>query len=349
MAAATSNPTQSRTKRVFSIPWAAVNWLVISALIFFIGSRVVTLRDQQRFPNDFELVVQPTEIGNTVRLDIVAGTFRFGGKPEVSTPVEAGTFTPGTDNPVASKLFESIPDATEITIKSQTITIAYHNDSDADLMLRRTRRPVINAVINDAATISGSVASGAENTLVFTTTDAEWHYGRYVPSMIPEGQQEVYLTRQAGENGSDLAQFLFAHVSSMEELTINPDSLVLTYRDGAVENQVVKRVQGTLNDFYPRASLQPDLWIFTIAGSSETLLSIAPLDTGVPLVVFTLLFGMIELLFSVYFRDRDDHLLLPLVRSRDHLPAVLVDLRTRSPLGLRARLDLSHQQPAYAP
>ena len=180
-------------------------------------------------------------------------------------------------------------------------------------MLRRAQRPVLNAVHNDAATITSRVGN-EPNTLIFMTSDPAWQYGRYVASLIPEGQQEVYASRQAGENGSPLAQFLFEQVASLEALTINPDSLVVTYRDGAVEKQVVNRLQSALDDFYPRASLQPNLWVFSLSLSSERLLNISPLDTGVPLVAFTLAFAVVELFLFVYFGGRDEKLIRPLIR-----------------------------------
>ena len=306
----TGTPAVKSTRR---IPGAAVAWLVVSLLIFLVGNQVVTMRDKERFPDDFQLVAQPTETANTIRVDIKAGTFAYNVVPQVATTVATGTFTPGTDNPVAAKLFDSIPDATEITIDAQAITITYVGDGEAETMLRRALRPVLNAVQNDAATITSHIGD-EPNKLAFMTSDTEWLYGRYVASLIPEGQRETYNSRQAGENGSPLAKFLFEHVTSLEALTINPDSLIVTYRDGAVENQVVNRLQTALNDFYPRASLQPDLWVFTLALSAERLLKITPLDTGMPLVVFTLIFAFVELFLFVYFRGRDEKLVRPLIR-----------------------------------
>jgi len=297
-----------------NIPWAALIWLVISLLIFVIGMQTITLRDVQRFPGDFELVSQSVEAENTVQLDIVAGTFEYEVDPRISNPVEPGTFEPDTSHPVASLLFENIPDLTEVVIEPQTITITYDNDIEADLMLRRAQRPVVNAVLNNQAEVEGVIAPDAEQTLIFTTTDDEWLYGRYVPTLIPEGEQEVYESREAGEDGSALAQFLFEDVTSVEALTINPDSLIVTYREGAVENQVVNRLQDALNDFHPRASLQPNLWLFNVVGNPDKIIEIVPLDTGVSLAAFTVAFAIIELILTFYFRSRDDKLVRPLVR-----------------------------------
>ncbi len=230
------------------------------------------------------------------------------------TRSKIGSFTADTDNPVALNLFENVPDLTEVTIEPQTIKLVYDSDAEADLMLRRARRPVINAVLNNADTIEAVVSTEADKTLIFTTSDSEWRAGSYVPSLVGEGEQETYATREAGASGSPLAQFIFDHVNSLEALTINPGSLIVTYRAGAVERQVVNRVQEALNDFYPRASLRVDLWLFTLSASSEKILAIHPLDTGIPLYIFALVIAVIELGVFFYFRSRDDKLVRPLLR-----------------------------------
>ncbi len=298
----------------FQFPSLVVFWLVVTAVVFLVSMQVVTMRDQERFPSDFQLLSQPVDAENTVLLEIIAGTFEYNVVPQESTVVEEGTFSDDTTNPVASVLFENVPDVTEVRIEGQTISIVYDNDIEADLMLRRAQRPVTNAVINDGATIEGALATDEENTLVFTTTDPEWRYGLYTPTLIPVGEEEIYETREAGEQGSELAQFLFERVTALESLTLTPDSLLITYRDGAVENQVANRVQDALNDFHPRASLGVDLWIFRVIGSAERVMEIIPVNTGIPLYIFTLVVAGIELLVYIYFRGSDDKLLRPLLR-----------------------------------
>lgn len=308
------NVDTSTTEQSFEIPYPAITWLIISIVIFLVGTQIVTLRDVERFPDDFELVTSSTDEENTVQLDIVSGTYEFNVVPEINGTVESGTFEEGTDNPVASFLFENVPDLTEITIEPQTITISYDSDMETDLMLRRLQRPVINAVENDPESITGDVVDDADMTVAFTTTEPEWLYAIYVPALIPEGEQEVYATREEGEQGSELAQFLFEEVSALEALTINPDSLIATYREGAVENQFVLRITEALDLFHPRASLQPNLWLFTVIGSSDTIIEIVPLDTGIPLFLFTLLYAGIELLMFIFLRNSNDKLIRPLVR-----------------------------------
>ncbi len=294
------------------IPWAVLLWIAISGVIFVIGLRVVTLRDTERFPYNFQLTANPTDQDHTVHLTIVAGTFEYGVRPEVSQAVETGVYLADTDHPVALSLFSAIPNVVEVRIDEQTITIAYDNDIEADLMLRRAQRPVINSVLNTADHIEG--ATGTDQTLIFTTSDAEWRYGHYIPALIPEDEQEVYPDRASGEAGSALAQFLFENVNALEALTLNPDSLVVTYRATALETQVISQIELALNQFHPRASLLPNLWIFSITGHPSKIIQIMPIDTDIPLVFFTLGIALLEGLLFAYFYAKDDKIVRPMVR-----------------------------------
>lgn len=306
---------QTEESRSLAIPWLAILWLVIAGVLFFVGQQVITMQDQERFIADFEVQSQTVDDAErTVRVDIIEGTFGYNVDPFISNTVENGTFDADSDNPVAAFLFENVPDVTEVTIEDQTMTVVYDNDIEADLMLRRAQRPVINSVLNGGDVITGEVAADAEQTLVFTTTDPEWRYGRYVSALIPEGETEVYETREAGESGSPLAQFMFDEVRSLEALTIDPEGMTVTYRDGAVENRVVERVVDALNDFHPRASLHMDLWLFTLGTSSSRVINIAPFDTGIGLMWFALAFAVFELVIFFVFWDSDDKIIRPLAR-----------------------------------
>ena len=130
------------------LPILTFVWLIITVLVFVISQQTVTMRDEERFPGDFELAMVETESENTALLNIVAGTFEYNDVSQVSNEVETGTFAPDTDHPVAAQLFGSVPDLIEVTIEPQTITLVYDNDIELDLMLRRTQRPIVNAVLN---------------------------------------------------------------------------------------------------------------------------------------------------------------------------------------------------------
>jgi osmoprotectant transport system permease protein len=306
---------EAQNQQTARIPWAALIWLGITAAIFLLGFQVITLRDQQRFPADFALQAEPADAENTVRLQVTNGTFRYDETPFVPEDAVTGTFTTGTENPVAASIFDAVPIVTEITIEEQRIRVTYEgDDTDPETMIGRLQRPIINATLNDRDTITGAIAADAETTLVYTTTDERWQFGRYVPELIPEGEQEVYTSREEGANGSPLAQFLFENLTPLQALTINPDSLVMTYREGTIENQFVTRVEETLGRFYPRASLSLDLWVLTVGLSSSTVLDIVPINTGIPLWVFTLLYAGVEFALFVFLKDSANKLIKPAIR-----------------------------------
>jgi osmoprotectant transport system permease protein len=309
--------TKNDTPLTQRFPVSTVIWVVLGILTFMVSTQVVTLRDQERFTNDFAVDTVATETDNTVRLNITAGTFEYNVSPFESDVLETGTFTIDdvpTGNSVADRLFDGIPDVTDIVIESQTITITYDNDIEADLMVRRAQRPVQNAVLNEAVTITSAPAENAEMTFVFSTTDEAWTFGEFTPNLIPEGTEEVYADRASMEAGSPLAQFIAERISSVEGLTLAPDHLLVTYREGAVENQVVNRIVDALNDFHPRASLGANWWVMTISGSADTILAVVPIDTGIPLYLYAFVIALIELIVFYAFRNSDDKLVRPLLR-----------------------------------
>ena len=101
-----------------SIPLAAISWLIVSAIIFYIGLQTVTMEDQEKFDTDFALAVEETEQENTLILHIIDGTFDYGVVPEVITDVETGTFLREDEGipAVPAILFGTLESITEITI-----------------------------------------------------------------------------------------------------------------------------------------------------------------------------------------------------------------------------------------
>lgn len=310
----TLSKAKNEPTRSVQLPIAAIIWFIATVLVFLVGTQTVTLQDRERFPDDFELSVVDANDGNTVQVEIVDGTFRYNVVPEVEMDVETGTYSDGAQNPIAGAIFTSVPDVSEVQIEAQTITISFETDVEMDLLLRRAQRPVTNILLNSAESISSEVVSTDDQQIAFTTTAESWRFGGYVPQLIPDGQEEVYETREAGESGSPLAQALFAEVNALEALTIRPGELLVTYRETANETQVVNRLTTALDDFHPRASLQADLWVITAGASGTTLVNISPFDTGIPLFIFTLVIALTELFLFYTFRGSDDKLIRPLLR-----------------------------------
>ena len=309
------NPSQPRFSPA-SVPIAALIWLVVATLLFAIGLQTVTLQDQEKFDPDFELVVTEGEQANSLILDIVSGTFRYGEVPQVVRPVQTGTFTrEATDLPsVADDIFGVLPTITEVTIEPQTITILYDDETvEADAIRSRLRRPVNNAVANDSETIEGAVSS--EQSVVFTTTADEFVYGQYTPELVAE--PEIYPSREAAADGSALAQFLVAESNALQSFTLEPERLTVTYAEGTVINPFVERLTDALNDFHPRASLAPNLWMLSILPEFYPPIlgvDVLPIDAGVPLFLFAVVFAVLEAGLFFYYQGREERLVRPLVR-----------------------------------
>ncbi len=300
------------------VPLAAIVWVLISIVLFAIGTQTVTMQDQEKFDPDFAFTVEETDEDNTLILNLVSGTFRYNEVPEAITPVETGTYTRDSDNlpPVASEIFDVLPSITDVTIDAQTIIIVYDDESvEADVIRSRMRRPINNAVANDRETIEGAVATDAEQTVVFTTTDEEFIYGQYTPELVSEPQE--YTSREAAANGSELAQFLISQSNTLQSFTLEPERLIVTYADGTAVNPFIDRMTDALNDFHPRASLAPDLWVLTILPEFYPPIlgvDVVPIDTGIALFLFTLGFAVLETGLFYYYGDREERLVRPLVR-----------------------------------
>ena len=299
------------------IPLMAVVWIVISVIIFYLGLQTVTMEDQEKFIADFEFAVEESEQENTLILNLIGGTFRYNEVPEVVTEIETGTFTrDSADLPfVARRIFDTLDTITDVTITEQSITIVYDDDVEADAIRSRMRRPINNAVANDSDTITGEVVEVAENTVIFTTTDNTFEYGRYTPELVPD--IEVYNSREAAENGSALAQFIVSESNAIQSFTLEPTRIIATYAEGTAVNPFIERMAETLSDFHPRASLSPNLWVLTIAPdfvSPIFAIDVTPINTGIPLFIFTLIYAAIEVAMFYVYRNTDDKLVRPLVR-----------------------------------
>lgn len=310
--------TEASQENAFPIPWAAILWLIVAVLIFFVGQQVVSLHDVERFPNDVELEVVESGDG-TATLGVISGTFAYGEVSEEPAAVPTGEFTEPSGSPLARVIFnalENVPVASvdTVIVEDQTVTVTYEGEGETDVILRRLRNPVIGFLTNDPASIEARVAEDQDKTLIFTTSEERLRYARFVPELIEPGTEQVYESREEGLNGSPLAQAVFEESERIQSLTIRPDEMVISYDRGNPQ-QAQRQVQDALNEFFPRASLRPDLWVLTIAFDSSVIVNIIPLDTGIPLVWFALAFALIEFGLAFYYRNREEKLVRPLIRA----------------------------------
>ena len=299
------------------LPYAAAMWLVVTLLIFVVGQQTVTLHDQEKFIGDFDFAVERDEGENSLILNLTAGTFVYGEVPEVIQPLETGKFSRGDNSAptVARELFDTLASITEITIAAQTITIVYDDDAEAEEIRTRLRRPVNNAVVNKRATITAVVASNAEKTLLFSTTDEHFRYAKYLPALVET--IEEYESRAAAAAGTDLARFIVDELRAVQTLRLEPARLVVGYAEGTAVDPFVRNIRESLNDFHPRASLSPKLWLLTAAPEIiPPLLAIGvePLETGIPLFLFTLLMALVEGGLFFLAREGKKNLIIPLVQ-----------------------------------
>ncbi len=298
------------------LPYGALFWLLATLLIFVVGQQTVTLHDQEKFIGDFDFSVEHVEGENRLILNLTAGTFAYGVTPEVILPTPTGSFSRGdVDAPqVADVLFDALESITDISIEAQTITVVYDNDMEAEQIRSRLRRPVNNSVVNDRNTITAEVSQSAEKTILFSTSEDHFLYAQYQPALVDS--IEDYDSRAAAEAGSDLARFIVGEARAVQSLRLEPTRLVVGYAEGAALEPLARNLREILNDFHPRASLAPKLWLLTIAPEIvPPMLAIAvePLETGLPLFLFTLLMVAVE--GGIYFvaREGKKNLLIHLV------------------------------------
>jgi osmoprotectant transport system permease protein len=297
-----------------SLPLAAFVWLALTAALVLIATQTITLRDQQRFPNDFALSITGGGDGAPLVLEVTAGTTSY--TPDNTRPVavEPGQFTADAASPLAAALFAGVRNLVAIDVAPQTITMTFNETVEPANMLQRASRALAASTVNNPDGIRGEVTNDPPQSLRFTTDDPTFEYAQYVANLIPEGSEEPLITRAEAEEASALAQHLFSEVRALETLVIAPETLTITYRDGAVQDQVIARLTEALNSFYPRARLGPTLWLLTVGLDGTTVITIDPVNTGLPLYVYTLVVALAEAILFFTMRNRDDKLVRPLIR-----------------------------------
>ena len=299
------------------LPYGALMWLLATLLIFGAGQQTVTLHDQEKFIGDFDFTVEQVEDENSLIFSLTAGTYLYGVTPEVILPTPMGSFSRSDETApqVARVLFDALESITEIAIAAQTITVAYDSDMEAEQVRSRLRRPVNNAVANDRGTITAEVSETAEKTILFSTSDDRFRYAQYQPALVES--IEDYDSRAAAEAGSDLARFIVGESRPVQSLRLEPMRLVVGYAEGTALEPFARNLREILNDFHPRASLAPRLWLLTAAPEIiPPLLAIAvePLETGLPLFLFTLLMVAVEGGIFFVAREGKKNLLINLIQ-----------------------------------
>lgn len=308
-----NTPTDNNNEQDLFLPLGAIVWLIVSLGVFFLSQQVISLTDAEQFPENIEITMLESD-ETTARFEIVNGSFMYDEEAIEVLDVPTGEFTSDdTDNLLVRNIVNAAPDVTDIVVTEQSINITYAGNAEADTLLRRLRNPINDYLQNERSAIDGVVVEGEENAIQFTTTDERLQYGRFVPEMIEPGTEESYASMEEAQDGSKLAQVIASSSSNLESFTIYPDGVEFVYTSGNPA-RIAERIQDGLNDFYPQASLQIDLWVLSVGTSPNTLIDIIPVDTGIPLLYFVLGFALFELAMAFYYRDREERLLRPLAR-----------------------------------
>jgi osmoprotectant transport system permease protein len=166
----------------------------------------------------------------------------------------------------------------------------------------------------DDLTIEGEPDAEADTLTLTISGTVPAEFAAQLKGLPLTANEEVYTSPEQGRVGSPLAQTIFAMVDGVSALTIRPDEIEVT-RDGERRwDRMLDDIKMAVSVSIPRATLAPNLWLFTIGFASDSIISITPLDTGVLLAVFAVLVAMIEFGAAYYFRDRAEKLVRPLIR-----------------------------------
>jgi len=304
--------TDSGEKRSFFFPWAALMWALVSIGVFIIGTQTISLKDVERFPNNLTFIQNETEAENTVELQVIDGLFEYNVVPEEVVPVQTGQYEMDSDSELVRVISNAVEEAESVRVTETEIFITHNAETESDDVIRRLRNPINGFLANERDAIEVEVYEAEENTVVFTTTDPRLEFAQFIPQLVDA--TETYENRNAAANGSTVSQAIVAADDNIETVTINPDSITFTYADGN-EGRIIDRLTEGLNDYYPRSTLRPNFWVLTLGFDPSIIVNVTPLDTGVPLLIFTISMVIVELILGFYLRNSEEKLLRPLLRA----------------------------------
>jgi osmoprotectant transport system permease protein len=295
-------------------PIAAIAWVIITIPVFLLSGVQTTLQDRERFSPNIVLEIEATDDPQRIILNVTDGFFQYEVDPQVPTNVEAASFTAdaaANASPAAQVVFEQVSAATAVEIDTQRIVVQLEPGADLEQVERDLNRSLVRFLLNSRSAIE-ITALEDENAIALTTTDDAFTYNTFVPALVDE--PEVYDSREAAENGSLLARTIIGNSQAIQAMTIEPDRVIVTMSEGTQPAPVQRRVQDAMFNYFPRANLNMDFWLLTIQGSQSTVIGIEPINTQIPLWVYTLAFAGIEALMAYFLMGSKDKIIRPLVR-----------------------------------
>lgn len=137
--------------------------------------------------------------------------------------------------------------------------------------------------------------------------------------IVPLSQLVITLPQEA--NLDEFVENLRAN-DAVEVVRVEPLSrlIVTTTSERANPIRITGYVQDQLQEYFPRADLNINLWLLSVGSANDTLIKVTPEDTGIPLFWFVWGFVILEIFLVYYFANRTgrreiEKLIHPLIRA----------------------------------
>lgn len=330
------------------IPIASIVWLAVALVLFLMGTFTFSLNDEQIWPTlTVEEADNVTPPPNTVILNVGGGDFSYDGSIERLSDADLETFfarfddsriivdleavemtriftllQPDTDPDSVLDLLDLAEPPVVENLQSLFITLESGADSRPLLDNAGGIRQVLEAIPRLAADATDEDAVRDDQFILLLDERANpetlsTRFGNVVgvQSVRAQDVQRIIAVMPAGEDVDGFVQANTAR-ESVESVRFESFSrLQVTHTEGANIGRVSSRVAEELNEYFPIAGLGVNLWLPTVGGSPDTVLRIRAVDTGIPLYMLAILFALVELIGSFYFRSNDDKLVRPILRA----------------------------------
>lgn len=331
------------------IPVASLVWLAVAVVLFLLGTFTFSLHDQQIWPTlTVEEADNVTPPPNTVILNLGGGDFSYDGSIERLSDANLDEFFARFDDSriivdleavEMARIFtllqpEADPDAVLDVIELeeppvvetlQALFITLERDASSRPLLDEADgiRQVLETIprLAAGATDEDEVRDDQFILLLDERANPDALSTRFgnvagVRSVVAQDVQRIVAVMSADD---DVEGFVQANTARESVEAVRSESfsrLQVTHTEGANVGRVSSRVSEELNAYFPIAGLSINLWLPTVEGSSNTVLRIRAVDSGIPLYMLAIFFALVELVGTFYFRSSgDDKLIRPILRA----------------------------------
>lgn len=331
------------------IPVASLVWLAVAVVLFLLGTFTFSLHDQQIWPTlTVEEADNVTPPPNTVILNLGGGDFSYDGSIERLSDANLDEFFARFDDSriivdleavEMARIFtllqpEADPDAVLDVIELeeppvvetlQALFITLERDASSRPLLDEADgiRQVLETIprLAAGATDEDEVRDDQFILLLDERANPDALSTRFgnvagVRSVVAQDVQRIVAVMSADD---DVEGFVQANTARESVEAVRSESfsrLQVTHTEGANVGRVSSRVSEELNAYFPIAGLSINLWLPTVEGSSNTVLRIRAVDSGIPLYMLAIFFALVELVGTFHFRSSgDDKLIRPILRA----------------------------------